>query len=65
MSKFPGRREVPTSEVSFSDEQKNQLKYSDFKAYKIFFKENYSFKTTMLNSFEIYDKHPSVHRRSS
>lgn len=56
---------MPTSEVSFSDEQKNQLKYSDFKAHKIFFEENYPFKITILNSFETYDKHPSVHRRSS
>lgn len=56
---------MPTSEVSFSDEQKNQLKYCYFKAYKVRFKENYSFKKTMLNSFEIYDKHPSVASRSS
>jgi len=44
--------------------RKNQLKYSDIKIYKIFLKEDYSFKKTVLKSFEIHDKHPSVHSRS-
>lgn len=62
---FPGRRKVPTGEVSFSDEQNHQLIYSDINTLKSYIFKNYLFTKSMLNSFEIYDKHPPSHNRSS